>query len=174
MPDGFHFISPDDVPDEVRQQIEQAMDRQQMGLQTVAHDVQRLFRELDADQLSTLRFLMHTVAHNSEAGFYYEGVLATLYSMKANVCPACGEDHDKQIAESMHPSTEGPSLGATVTSEEISAQAEQYGVAFLESSPTGKVRCRGCGTEYVSLADRMIQEPGPAGCSGCQQKAKWG
>lgn len=166
MPDGFHFINPEDMPEEVKQQIEQAMDRQQMGMQTVAHDVQRLFRELDADQLSTLRFLMHTVAHNSEAGFYYEGILATLYSMKANVCPACGEDHDKQIAESMTPES------AALVDVDRSAKANEYNVAFMESSTTGKVRCVGCGLEYVSLEDRMVKPP--AECHGCQSKSAWG
>lgn len=168
--DGFQFIGPDDVPDEIKQQILAQMDRQQMGLQTVAHDVQRLFRELDETQLGTLRFLVHTIAHNPEAGFYYEGILATLYSIKANICPACGKDHDKEAQEAMSPET----LNDTSIDVAATARGIEYGVEFLDSSATSRVRCLGCGTIYVSLEDRMIQPAGPAGCSGCIQKTKWG
>ena len=35
-------------------------------------------------------------------------------------------------------------------------------------------QCMGCGVDYVSLEDRMLKPPGPAGCEGCQQKERWG
>lgn len=184
MPE-FHFFSPDDVPDEVKEALAMHQDTQRMGLETVSHDVQRLFRELDETQLGTLRFLIHTVAHNPEAGFYYEGVLATLYSIKANVCPACGKDHDKEMAEAVaREATDDPTRlrnpdGSVPDdiSKKIAERMEEYGLrpadAERDDTDTGVI-CLGCGTRYVSLADRMIEDAGPAGCSGCVQKAKWG
>lgn len=35
-------------------------------------------------------------------------------------------------------------------------------------------KCENCGTGYVSVQDRALRRPGPEGCSGCIQKAKWG
>lgn len=34
--------------------------------------------------------------------------------------------------------------------------------------------CLGCGMNYRSIADRMLRETGPEGCTGCIHKMKWG
>lgn len=35
-------------------------------------------------------------------------------------------------------------------------------------------RCTECGKQYVSIEDRALRPEGVEGCTGCQQKAKWG
>lgn len=37
-----------------------------------------------------------------------------------------------------------------------------------------KLRCKGCGIDYVTIADRALEKPGEEGCHGCIQQAKWG
>lgn len=53
----------------------------------------------------------------------------------------------------------------------------RFNLDDLREEGTGKLLgfiCLGCRTQYVSIKDRAKQPPGPEGCSGCQQKAKWG
>lgn len=57
----------------------------------------------------------------------------------------------------------------------IMEQLLEYNVQPVNpANITGAVVCNGCETVYVSLADRMLREPGVEGCGGCQNKAKFG
>jgi hypothetical protein len=50
-----------------------------------------------------------------------------------------------------------------------------YGKPMSEGMmPPQKYRCINCQSGYPSLQDRMLKPPGVIGCSGCQQKGKWG
>lgn len=65
--------------------------------------------------------------------------------------------------------------GEASPAENMIANAEIWGVRFVDPETlTGKVECIQCGSEYQSLADRMVREPGFAGCHFCHLKSRLG
>lgn len=64
---------------------------------------------------------------------------------------------------------------AGTSAENVEKNMELYGVTFfIQADGTSGVQCLNCGTKYATLEDRMRREPGAKGCTGCQNKAKWG
>lgn len=52
-----------------------------------------------------------------------------------------------------------------------------YNIDDVRDEATGKLlhfMCKGCGIHVSSINDRTLSPPGVEGCSGCQQKAKFG
>lgn len=57
------------------------------------------------------------------------------------------------------------------------AQMAEYNIDDTYNQDTKEFMyfaCLNCGMQYPSIEDRMLKPPGVEGCSGCQQKAKWG
>ena len=179
-----------ELPEEIQDKLKQEMDRHQMATDAMQHDVSRFFRELSVDHLKTLRFLMHACSCSAQAAAFYEGVAATHLTLIHNVC-ACGEDHDADAHALLEPSEdtklvaliEHPDLADDV--KEVAGQMREQVNAALASDPnTGPYNlkldendnyvCANCGKPYPSLDDRMLRPPGPDGCPGCVDKAKWG
>lgn len=169
-PKGNSFMmfgmSPEDVPEEVRQQI----DRQHAQRQAVRTELRYFMRELGPHKLWLLRMLFTSISHDEEGSdkqaAYWEGMI-TAYLEMAGVCPGCGTDH---IAEEF-PGTASPDTPVdAVSPKEIPREIllEKYNVA---PDPNGKgVACKTCDMVYPSLEDRMIKET----CHGCERKAAWG
>lgn len=164
------------TPEEVQEKVREMMDRQSMAITAMRHDVQRFFTELSVEQLSLLRFLLHQITANPEAGPFYEGVASTTLLLKHNVCPGCGIDHDKEAMETLQAET------AKVTSEDrhpsnvsnVISRVDLLEQYRLRPNADGQYNCADCGMGYMSLEDRMLEKPGPEGCDGCIQRAKWG
>lgn len=57
---------------------------------------------------------------------------------------------------------------------------ETYNIKFESQDPGDgdpyqyRFSCKTCDLDYVSLDDRMIEQPGEAGCQGCVHNARWG
>lgn len=153
----FRFVF-GEPPEEVKEQMKAEFDRQQMLTTSMQHDISRLFREQSLDNLRTLRILLHLIAGSPLASAFYEGVTATILEEKFHVC-ACGDDHDEDLAEV---------LG--VDDPEPEESLERLGLVARD----GKLWCKNCDKEYPSVADRALRSPGPDGCPGCVEKAKWG
>lgn len=186
----FHFSA--EPPEEIKKAIAEQVDQEQAVYEASRLELERLFHDLSADQLSILKRLVNSIVANQLAGPYWEGVLSAYLMLKHNVCPGCGRNHDEEAAkflaaEARKQTTISPSgdlevegqlvLPEMISPEEYNELCVKYNVLPDEHSipgPMAPVKCMGCGLDYVSLADRMIKPPGIAGCHGCQSKSAWG
>lgn len=134
---------------------------------------------------------------------YLEGISAARLSERFGICAGCGRDHDAQLTETSastdeaitpnevpmtHSEAMRDDIGDATArqdrekpsgelSERDLLDMKQYGLDDLRDEDTHALLgfiCLNCEARYISIADRMKRPPGPAGCSGCQQKAKWG
>jgi hypothetical protein len=188
-----HFFSFDDLPDEVKESMRAAYERHQMEHDVVAHELVRALMEMDVDHLSALHRILGICKDDTTAIAYYIGVVSVLRSTRTKLCLACGKNHDEALhamfqdesgapkADPNAPATPGisPAIagqdGESDSTELSDAdRADLMELYNLIQHPNGRIFCGGCGQKYVSLEDRMLREPGPAGCDSCQQKAKWG
>lgn len=93
---AFHFFG--DMPEEIKQQLQAQMDRQDMANHEAAHSTYRILDEMEPEQLRFMREFLVRVGDDESALYfvgYITGILATWYG----VCPACGKDHDEELAE---------------------------------------------------------------------------
>jgi hypothetical protein len=189
------------IPEEMKEAIKNEMASQQMTIESVRHDIQRLFEELSMEHLLTLRHLFsHLVAaEDGRYAAYLEGTAAATLYHRFHVCPSCGKDHDKELLEAAHaelkqpePAGDGaiqPSLFdqeqvAVMSIEDWFTNCAKYNVEAIpvegdqglpaDPAKNQPVQCKNCEYKYVNLADRMIKEPGPENCEGCVNKTKWG
>lgn len=76
------------------------MDHEQMQKESLLNDIERLFIELDKDQLNTIKTLFHYMSEDTSARLasYYEGIAAQTLVLKHGVCGGCGQVHDEILA----------------------------------------------------------------------------
>lgn len=187
---SFHFVF-GEPPDEIKEQIAAAHDHNAMRVVAIQHDVHGFLKELDKEQLLTLRALVHGVSGDPAASAFFVGVITALLDAHG-VCP-CGADHDAELAEvaggeqpAGEPATSEPTrlIGADteVMSTEVKppypeptvqerAKMDEYGLDYMAGQG---FFCKNCGQRYVSIEDRMLKPPGGEGCGGCITKSKWG
>jgi predicted esterase YcpF (UPF0227 family) len=161
-----------DMPEELRQKMEEAHARHEMMAEEYRHSTQRLWDELNEEQLVTMRNLMHNLAMGgSPLGFYYEGQIAQAAYLRFNICPGCAVDHNKDLPQ------ETVQQKPREWSEEELDQMELYNLDDAYDEETREFVgfvCKGCGLRYPSIEDRMRKPPGVEGCGGCIHKAKFG
>lgn len=189
----FNINVPD--PEDIQRHFQEMADRHNMAQTAAAHDVQRLFMELDKESLKTLRFLFHVCSGNPMAASYYEAVCSTTLVLKHGCC-SCGERHetiDDLTAQVESPGLAPPAGGDTSTAgdtspnpstpdeavnpvqpnmtlDELLQQMEKFNVGPMPDDATGRVQCLGCDYIYPSLEDRMLRKD----CPSCIERAKWG
>lgn len=178
------FINPEDLPEHMRRAIEHHIDMDQMNHQDRIHGIQSLITDMadDPDKLETFKGLVGLIGQGNTFGAYYQG-LVTGIQIKQGHC-MCGESHNPEdLLNQEEPAAKPapPPMEQQPMREEqreyYEAKLKEYG---LEEAPVPGnpertfLRCANCKTPSVSLEDRMLRKPGPGGCSGCQQKAKWG
>lgn len=180
---------PEDMPEEVRQQIE----HHQMIVISHGHEVHRFINELNEEQLDTLRGILMNYWDRPTAAFLV-GTVATTLVHKFDRCPVCGEKHD----EALHDMA-GDGDKQEVSEDEqyknfhgtkLTPMSEEDWTKFIRILPKTimdalhdynlglmpgvwpMVICKGCGLEYVSIEDRMLRSTD--GCHGCHEKSKTG
>ena len=183
------------LPEEIREAMERHQQLHQMQADDYRHSVQRFFDELDKDQLVTFRWMLRNMGMGgSQLAQYYEGQISQILYTKFNICPGCMVNHDEEVAEQLqgehqkhvaasvgtHDPKQVPAIalnedGTRYHTDTEIAQMLEYNIddAYEEGTTNflGYI-CKGCGTIYVSIEDRMLRAPDE--CSGCIQKAKWG
>lgn len=186
------FISPE--------QMQAIRDRHEMMAQDQRNRIRSMIDAQTPEHLVVLRDLFQNFAHDANLASYFEGVAGTTLQLKfPDVCEGCGENHDELTHDDLSPEsitleelaeqtialrpTEDALLDAEGKVNEdmlpepiqnLNEQMDLFGVEPITDNPLGEVRCKNCGMHYVSLADRMLREPGIEGCGGCIQKEKWG
>lgn len=179
------FIGTPENLEAMQRQMQEAQDRAMMAATAARHQITRFFDELSIEQMTTLRTILSHVQNQPQIAFFYDGIAAQTLNLKHNVCAGCGVDHDQEELDALgklsngetskdrHPSVPAPSDDER---EKYVAAMDHYGVEPLTDDVDlyGPVRCKNCKKEYVNLADRMVDKPGPEGCEGCVLKTKFG
>ena len=158
-------------------------DQHNAEIDATAHRGVSFFDSLNEEQLLTLRNLL-MVMHNEPMKVlpYYVGVVSTQLQQRFGVCPACTKKHDDELEKLVEVGQAEMSHGqADTDDEELALQAVAWGVSFDPKIADGRplslvpVFCNEiCGATWPNMADRMLRKPGPDGCPGCQEKAKFG
>lgn len=175
-------IRPPDPMDETRSNV-------------AKHEVRDFIIGLNADQRRTLTGIINVVSQAPGSAPFYVGIISTIQDFKDNICFACGKNHDDMVGELLesaikpevanHPSmfkaaAKPPSKEEViqrineakdkVAEPDEGPSMEQYNLHLVK----GRLLCKNCGTEYVSVEDRALRPEGIKGCDGCIQKEKWG
>lgn len=185
---SMFFPVGDDMPEQLKSAIAQAIDHHNMHHESSHLEIMRLFDELSKDGLRTLTQIF-TLLGRADPGLvhYFEGLGVAHMTLKFGVCVSCGEDHDAQLNADNAPTTAGSfadtekqapadqdamsqAVSYALTASNLEALFKEYNVQPTQQYP--QVACGNCGQPYSSLEDRMLKKPGD--CSGCHQKAKWG
>jgi hypothetical protein len=189
--EGEFMFFPPGTPDEVIQAVHAQHHHHRMAEDERRHLIGGLVHDMPLDKMLALRMLLHACAEESTRAAFFEGALSVRIADAEDVCWSCGRNHDAELAATMEREREAvfETMKETAASAEpdsdranyLSAEPDTAGVEFMgmceayNVEPTGdgiKVQCKGCGTVYVSLADRMVA--GMDECHGCVEKAKWG
>lgn len=186
------------LPPEIAALLNQQMqhqDHHRMAAEDYRHAVYTLFGEVSKEHLETLHSMFATLTMmppEQAIGMlqYYEGLTAGKLNERFNICPACMTNHDEAAKELLNQQDDDgvkqpapgsdPGPDPDEPTELTVADFEnmrEYGLDDVRDEDTLKLlgfKCLNCGMNYVSIEDRMKEPPGPEGCSGCRQKAKWG
>ncbi len=136
-----------------RNDLQELLERRQMQVESLQHDIQRFFDEMTKEQMVVLRFIFSHCAEEDHYASYMEGIAAAILHHKFGVC-SCGKDHAQELMDA--------------------ARAEELSRWGLVEDPDGTIKCATCGMHYASLEARTQSKPGSEGCQGCIQKTKWG
>lgn len=137
----------------------------------------RFIEELTPEDIVTFREIMSTAAaveNGREFLSHYIGTCDAVLRLKyPEVCSNCG------TMECGHASLAEEQLKVQVerSAEENDAVMNEYNIMYtgIDTDGTGpKIVCKGCGVSVHSIEDRMLRDPGPEGCEGCKNKARWG
>jgi hypothetical protein len=179
---GFPFQPPSE---EEQEEMRQAHDRNQMALDEFRHSFQRLFDELDKDQLRTFATMLNLVvnATGSVLAASWEGMALQSLKTRYNVCIACGVNHDEEVHVPPKAAEVGPEQKAQEAdiplplafTEQDHENMKKYHLDDVYDSDTKEFLyfvCTGikgmkgpCGVTYPTIQDRMLN--GPEHCSGC-------
>lgn len=177
--------------------IRSHQEQHRMANEVVGHQIKDFMTSLDEEQLRTLILVIEGIMDSDKPGKiggYLVGRAASILEAKFGNCAACGGKHeDASSLVDAEPSTvpehvlarrkldeagDYTPIGSTLELDPAEkAIMEIYGLDDLREQDTFKLVafvCLGCGQQYPSISDRMMQPPGVEGCSGCQQKAKFG
>jgi hypothetical protein len=156
------------------------VDQQNAHLESSAHQAVNFFDDLNEEQLVTFRGILNALAHRPKQAIpYYQAMASSALKYRFGVCPACTKKHDEVLAEMT--GLPGEAIREEPEDvEELKEQARVWNVDFMDNtdgrplSLTPVFCLAECGASWPNLADRMLRKPGPDGCDGCQQKAKFG
>lgn len=72
----------------------------QLAEQSYLHDMYRIFDELNEDQMTAFKRLMHAVTHQgTDLAEHLEGIATGILYTKFNVCMTCGINHMKELEQ---------------------------------------------------------------------------
>lgn len=178
MSDGPYFSTPEEANESVRKQMEEA----KANFVDFQHRMVQMLDHMSSEDLEVFaQFAMGCVG-NGHTALFYHGFATAMRSQKYGVCAGCGEDHDAVLAKIMDEGRLLPDAQTSFDAVQVVGDSENLMELYLiepnpeypDENPSHPVRCSNCYMGYVSLEDRMVKEPGTAGCQGCALKEKWG
>lgn len=143
--------------------------------------IEAFLDSLSPEQLKTLGKMILITLGDNDAGWQFTGVISGCLMWKH------GRSWDGQESPLADPATSlaykiSQASGEPMNDLDRIEKSEQDKRAELmkmynvvpDPQSEGYFKCGGCGSFIFSLEDRMLREPGPKGCPGCAEKAKWG
>lgn len=120
MSHPFGFIFGPTPSPEQQEQMQADELRRQMELDNFRHGYQRLFLELDRDQLQTLRDMLHALArtNNDPLAASWEGMAAMSLRLRFGVCTSCEVNHDEELQTPTKPPSTRPEPELVTTDTE--------------------------------------------------------
>jgi hypothetical protein len=177
----FQFEPPSE---EEQARINDLQEKNRMRLDEFYHAHQRLFEELDLDQLQSLKQMFNFIVQstNSPMAASWEGMIAHALKVRFNICITCNVDHDKEVIIPEQSKEQEPTpvpVAPPLPTDEIGkGDREIMKVYHLDDAYddnshkligflcTGIEGANGpCGSMYPSIADRILR--GPEHCEGC-------
>ena len=193
------FFSHFGITEEDQKKIKEQYEKAEMVREEFRHAFQRLFEELNEDQLRTLHTMLRIILEHDHPGIIGEwyGICGWALKTRFNICVTCGVNHDTEFEENvphttvtrnyetadLHVVGEDQPLPAfyELTEEDI-RNMEEYHLDDLREEGTNELLgfiCTGikgwdkpCGVRYPSIEDRMLRDP--ESCSGCHQRMMHG
>lgn len=181
-----------------------AHERYHMQINNEQHNTNTFFTGLGGSDTQTLLVWLTNLLENPGTAQMQIamaiGDLSRQLQQKLDICPACGKNHDEEIAKALEQPLEADPDPENLTPEQRFAQElnvmplaadpvtgddgapkksrkelmEEYGMEMIDRQGIPTLVCKNCGHESPNLKDRMMKPPGIDGCQGCQLKAKWG
>jgi hypothetical protein len=169
-----------DMPEEMKQMLHEQQQQREMIITYKRTAWNNLVSQMDAESLAVFKMLIEDISQNESLAHYMIGWISAMLINEHKVCEHCGVKHDDPFdhaaAFTENRPQPNPALGPDT--EEGRKAMEDYNLDDLRTEEDRETVigfvCKGCGQRYVSIEDRMLRAPGPEGCGGCQQKAKWG
>lgn len=185
-----YFSSPRELFAHLRAQ----RDKVEMENEDAANRIQTLISNLSEEDALTLMFMFHQCEHEAQIASYYFGRLhqyaLTKYPEVVTHDDRPQVEQTDTTEESFHLANEELLLSKLAErAEKVQEHSpktplldwfdtpgykdlcERYNVTRYNAA---KVQCRGCGSTWPSIEDRMLRDPWPKGCDACLQKQKWG
>ena len=197
MPGFFQFFQP--PSDEDRAAMQAAHDRMHMADEDFKHSTQRMFQELNLDNLKNLQAMLQVIQSRTGDPLValWEGIIVTEMKYRFGICITCGVNHDEDLLgkQTETPAEEPPlsvdklkvdeedtPLPSFGISDEDRSKMEEYHLDDVYDSDSGQFlyfKCTGikgsrgpCGVTYPSIEDRTLNPP--EHCSGCFQRMMHG
>lgn len=186
------------LSEQQKKELQERYEKAEMFREEFRHAFQRLFEELNEDQLRTVHTMLRVLADAETpliAAEWY-GMSGWALKNRFNICVTCGINHDEEFdsnvphttvtknfpSESKSESPQHSTLSDTSWTSEERELMEKYHLDDAYDEDTGKFLgfiCTGikgwdkpCGVRYPSIEDRMKREP--ESCSGCHQRMMHG
>lgn len=144
-------------------------------------EIESFIDSLSPDQLKTLGRMIDISVNDADAGWQFTGLITGAIIWKHGRAWDGGESPLSDPATSIAFKLKQAEGQPTTDLERIEKRAQDEFAANLklydlvpDLQSEGTFKCGNCGQFYMSLEDRMLNEPGVKGCGGCQQKAMWG
>lgn len=93
---GFPFREP---TEEEQAEMKAKLDRAELQMNEFRHSHQRLFEELNEDQLQALKNMLHYIVETNSPmlAATWEGSASAALKMRFNVCMTCNVNHDNEF-----------------------------------------------------------------------------
>lgn len=200
------FMNFEELPDELKAQLVESFNAQRLAhdlwhvkMESEAHALEAFFTGLDADATHALISWLQNLMSNEETMMLSIaaaiGDLTRQHAIKANVCGACGKNHDEELQKQMQAATSEPQMSERAASAildlvendmtlrgepevpiekkaTIKELMEQYRMERVEEDGAVVLRCKDCKYPSQSLTDRMMKAPDE--CPGCFIKSAHG
>jgi hypothetical protein len=90
-----------DVPEEVRQQMQQAADDQHALQESQVRELEDFIEGLAVDQAKMMRGIIRLATQDPSYGAYINGWLSHMLRFKFSICQVCGEKHEELSPEAI-------------------------------------------------------------------------
>jgi hypothetical protein len=176
----FHYF---DSPEDLQRFLKDQQHRSEIAYNDTIHTFFRALQEMEPEHLAAMRSMMHNLAtapteHVGKAAAYWEGVMGQIFASREKVCPACGTDHDQELAKFVD-DNHAPVRPVTDPEQRMNLMLKYNVKPLDEADLHSAVECTGtvegqtaCGMTWINLEDRMLRKPDE--CNGCQIKSAHG